>query len=131
MTPRKETLLERMHKTRNQLTDAVKTGTLSVAHSDEVHKAVIAVNKILPTDIGSDDGEDEDILANKFQHLSRSWGGPLEGMMEDSRRRQELKDIFPSLEDGQVTQLLVEAQLDREVHHLVSQGSHLIDFSDG
>lgn len=118
MTQRRDESLKHMNKMRNELTEAVKKGTLSVAHFDNVQKAVVAVNKNLPIGIGSDydeDDENEDFLVKKFQDLSRSWGRPLEDMMEDSQRRQELKDIFPSLEDGELRQLLVEAQLDREV----------------
>jgi len=97
MTHRRDELLEHMHKMRNELNEAVNNGTLSVAHFDNVQKAVVAVNDTLPTEIGSDNDKDdeyEDLLVKKFQDLSRSWGRRLEGMMEDSQRRQKLRDIY-------------------------------------
>lgn len=104
-----------MHKARSELTEAVNKGTLAVAHFDNVQKAVVAVNENLLTEIGGDDDEDEDFLVKKVQDLSRSWGRPLGDMMEDSHRRQKLRDIFPSLGDPKVRLLFVETQLNREV----------------
>lgn len=109
-----------MHDKISELAEAVKGRKLSATHFDEVQRAIVAVNeKLLAVEplVGSNDDEDE-LLVQRFHNLSRSWSGPLGEMMEDDQRRKELRDIFPSLEDAKLRQLLVEAQVDQEVCHL-------------
>lgn len=99
--------------------EAEKSDVLSIDHFKEFQVAHEEALKNLPPIETPAENDDADLLlVKKFKALSRSWSRPLEDMMEDPQRRQRLKDMFPLLEDGELRQLLAEAQQDRQVCHL-------------
>lgn len=109
-----------MLKLRNDLKKAEKEGVLSLGHFRKLQEAIANARDSLPPIEPPVDNNDDGLLVKRFQHLSWSWRGRLQDMMEDSQRRQELEDMFPSLKDEELRQLLVEAQGDREVCSLDS-----------
>lgn len=115
-TPYQAESLEHMLKLRNDLKKAEKRGNLSLGHFRKLQEAIAnARDSLPPIEPPVNNSNDDDSLVKRFQHLSWSWRGPLQGMMEDPQRRQELEDMFPSLKDEKLRQLLVEAQRDCEV----------------
>lgn len=66
---------------------------------------------------GKDTG-DKHLKIKTFDGVARTWTGPLQDMVDDSERRQRLKDIFPRLTDEQLRQVLFEIQQRREVCNL-------------
>lgn len=112
-----------MHKLCNNLKEAEESGDLSIEHFREYQKAHEDGLKNLPPIETPVDNNEDLLLVKKFEDLSRSWRGPLEEMMEDPQRRQRLKDMFPSLEDRELRQLLSEAQQDRQVCDLGGMGT--------